>query len=323
MLARVADSLYWMGRYLERAERSARLLEVNLDLALYRVPGQSPLSWRYVPEALRIPDEACDTSDVDAVTRYVVNGDGNSDSILGSIAAARENARQVRDIISTDMWEQLNRLHLRVQQVRASSAWEAAQQPFLRSVQESVQLFRGVTGSSFSHGEGFYFLRVGTFLERSVCLTHVLHPHFQSLDDVASALRFAGDDVAWAGLLRGCAALEGYTRTYSADPRPRTIAEFLLLNAEFPHSLRYSVDAMSSALESIERATGAGSRRGGAIRREVGRLASQLQYTHVDEFLADDPGRYLLDVRRRCSRIHDLVYDVFISYQVQQAVVVS
>jgi uncharacterized alpha-E superfamily protein len=317
MLARVGDSLYWIGRYLERAEHSARLLEVNLDLMLYQTADSVDASWRRLSAVLPVDIGADEAGDPAIVTRNVTHEPGNENSILNSVAAARENARKVREVITNDMWDQLNRLYLRLKPVHVTEIWETPQLGLYRSIREGIHLFQGITDATFVHGEGWAFLRLGRFIERSIATARLLDGHLSELPTEGADEQVSGSDVTWIGLLRSCTALEAYTKAYTADPRPRTIAEFLLLSREFPHSLRYSVDQACAAMSGIEAWTGA--RRANELARAAGRLRAQLEFTDVDDVLGGNADDYLTAIIMQCERIHELLYAHYVSYSIDEA----
>lgn len=247
MLSRVADSLYWMSRYLERAEHTARVLDVNLNQMLDQTPESANRRWERMLAGLRTY-HAADTTDEHTITRDLTFDLANKSSIVGCIAAARENARQVREQISSEMWQQLNQLYLYVQRTSKSRAWRTQPHKFFQAVKEGAHLFQGITDSTMSHDEGWQFIQVGRSLERTGLLTNLLDVHFREADTL--------DHLSWVGLLRSCTAFEAYCRVYTAELKPERIAEFLLLNAQFPHSVHFSVELLQVQLQSIAQITG-------------------------------------------------------------------
>src|SRR5579863_3120617 len=177
MLSRVAESLYWLSRHLERAEHTARLIDVHLNSMLDQVSGDENLRWQRLLRSLRTPPPAGEI-DAYSVARLLTFDEANSSSIVSSIAAARENARQVRERISSEMWEQLNRLFLQVKQTNMEQIWHSEPHKFLNSVKEKIYLFQGITDGTMSHSEGWHFIRVGRFLERTMATAALLDTHF-------------------------------------------------------------------------------------------------------------------------------------------------
>ncbi len=319
MLSRVADSLYWMSRYLERAEHTARLIDVNLNLALDQSPLAGAGRWAALLDSLKLPLEEEDGengADMDAyaVARFLTFDAKNSSSILACVASARENARQVRGQISSEMWEQLNRFYLTVRNADFDNVWQRQPYEFFRSIKEGIHFFQGITDSTMNHGEGWYFIQLGRYIERAVATTTLLDVHYRAyLTAPASSVEETGDYLEWVGLLKSCTAFEAFTKVYTADMmQPDRVAEFLVLNPEFPHSVRFAVDTIQASLQGI--AGAAIARPTGRVNRLAGRLHAALSYSHVDDLMADDIHAYLTDVRQRCADIHNAVFETYIAY---------
>jgi uncharacterized alpha-E superfamily protein len=317
MLSRVAESLYWMSRYLERAEHTARLIDVQLNQMLDQAGGESNLRWRRLLHSLRtLPPQG----DVDAysVTQALTFDASSTSSIASCIAAARENARQVREQISSEMWEQLNRLFLQVKGTSMEQMWFAEPHKFLNSVKEEIYLFQGLTDATMSHSEGWHFIRIGRFLERATATAALLDTHFsvfltEQTEDENEPL----DYLSWIGLLRSCASFEAYCKVYTAVIRPAHIAEFLLLNSEAPRSIRFACAMMQGALQAIAKATNA--RNSGRVERLIGRLRASLDYYQIEEILSGDMHEYLESIQRQCALIHSGLYQAYIAYPIEVA----
>src|SRR5579864_4368096 len=251
MLSRVADSLYWMSRYLERAEHTARLIDVDLQLRLDQSPEAGAGRWGRLLEALQAPVPESGKIDASSLSQILTLDRTNPSSILSCVAAARENLRQVREQCSTEMWEQLNRLYLQVTSTAASEAWLLNSHVFFRAVQEGAHLFQGVTDSTMSHGEGWQYIQLGRFVERTESLARLIRTQFASLSQPLDQTVESEEYFEWVALLKSCAAFEAYCKNYTAEIRPLRVAEFLLLNPEFPHSVRFSVDMVHAALAAL------------------------------------------------------------------------
>src|ERR1700685_1294887 len=251
MLSRVAESLYWMSRYLERAEHTARLLDVGLQLRLDQSPKNSSGRWPRLREASQVPAPEDGQIDAATLTHILTLDRDNSSSILSCVAAARENLRQVREQCSTEMWEQLNRLYLQVNSTTSSEAWLLHSYVFFRAVQDGSHLFHGVTDSTMSHGEGWQYIQLGRYVERTDAIARLIGTYLGRLPYTADQAVESEEYLEWIGLLKSCAAFEAYCKRYTAELRPLRVAEFLLLNPQFPHSVRFSVDKVHCALEAI------------------------------------------------------------------------
>src|SRR5262249_3816630 len=322
MLSRVADSLYWMSRYLERAEHTARLLGVQLNLMLEQHPEASGTRWRRLLGSLNIKKKSVDDSDATQVPRFLSFDAGDNASIVACITAARENARQVREQISSEMCEQLNELYLHVLRARDDQQWQIGRpvEPydFLSAVKQGSHLFQGITDSTMNHGEGWRFIQLGRFLERMGATAVLVHAHFEAFPGNPQREIDAEEYLEWVGLLKSCTAYEAYCKVYSADLRPDRIAEFLLLSADFPRSVRFAAETIQSCLGSIAELTG--TNKAGRANRLAGRLRAALSFDQIDEIIGDDLHRYLDDVRRQGSLIHNAIYQIYVSYPIESAI---
>ena len=269
MLSRVADSLYWMARYLERAEHSARVLSVKLEAMLEQTPEDAAEAWVRVVAALTWPLKEPMAGEPDAVARRLTLDKAEPSSVLNSIRIARDNARQVRELISTEMWAQLNKLYLRINAADVDQDWSAQPAQFLQDMISELTLFAGVTDSTMRHGEGWHFIQLGRYTERAQAVSRLLDLHFGHLpDDVKQELR-TPRYFDWLSLLKQCTAFEAYCKVYTADVVPTKIAEFLIFDPEFPHSIRFATDRIQEELSHV--APGAG----GARRVQAGRAGGR------------------------------------------------
>lgn len=293
MLSRVADSLYWMSRYLERAEHTARLLDVSLNLMLDQSAASNARRWQRLLAALRLPAPKGDTTPY-AITQALTFDLSRTASIVACIASARENAQQVREQISSEMWEQLNQLFLNVRGTTIDKIWDLQPWEFFRSIKDGSHQFQGITDSTMNHGEGWLFIEVGRFIERASSIATLLDAHFSAFQDD----KFAADDyLEWVGLLKSCTAFEAYCKVYTANVRPDRIAEFLLLNDEFPHSICFAVDMLQDSLAEI--ASHTETPKSGRVNRLAGRLRAALSFSQIDEIMASGLHTYLEDIRHQ------------------------
>jgi uncharacterized alpha-E superfamily protein len=318
MLSRVADSLYWMSRYLERAEHTARLIDVDLQLRLDQSPEAGSGRWLRLLEALQIATPESGKIDAVTLTEVLTLDKSNPSSIISCVSAARENLRQVREQCSTEMWEQLNRLYLQVTSTAPSEAWMLHSYVFFRAVQEGAYLFQGVTDSTMSHGEGWHYIQLGRFVERADLLAKLIgnqlsdQPH--PLDQAVESEEY----LEWVGLLKSCAAFEAYCKAYSAELRPLRVVEFLLLNPEFPHSVRFSVDMVHAALSAIGELT---ERKVEEPVRLAGKLRATLRFSQIDEIIASGAIDYVDNIRWQCTQAHTSIHQIYFDYSVESALV--
>jgi len=311
MLSRVADSLYWMSRYLERAEHTARLINVQLDLMLEHGSDPDDRMWARTLHSLGI--ESAEPDREHTVAHLLIRETSSRSSIVACIMAARENARQVREQISSEMWGQLNRLFHEVK--RAGPGEVADARDFLAAIKEGAHLFQGVTDSTMTHGEGWQFIQVGRFLERAVLVSALVGVHFREFQGSLQAP--AAEYLEWIGLLRSCTAFAAYCKAYTADLQPLRIAEFLVLHPHFPHSIRFSADALETALKQI--GGDVSERRSSRVERIAGRLRATLGFGQIDEIMSGGLHAYLDNVRRQCAQVHSALYQTYITYPIEAA----
>jgi len=323
MLSRVADSLYWMSRYLERAEHTARLIDVDFQLRLDQSPEAGSGRWWRLLEVLQAPRPEDGKIDVTTLTHILTLDKNNSSSIISCVAAARENLRQVREQCSTEMWEQLNRLYLQVNSTTASEAWLLHSYVFFRAVREGAHLFQGVTDSTMSHGEGWQYIQLGRFVERTDAVARLIGAYLSrlrysvdhsSIDHSIDQTVESEEYLEWVGLLKSCAAFEAYCKKHTAELRPLRVAEFLLLNPEFPHSVRFSVDKVHAALRAIAELT---ERKAEQPVRLAGRLRATLSFSQIDEVMASGAQAYVQSVRQQCSQAHTAIHQIYFDYPVE------
>ncbi len=218
MLSRVADGLYWMSRYLERAEHSARLVDVELQLWLDQSPDAGAGRWRFLLDALSAGAEKGPVDPTSLVDKLVFSREHPS-SIVSCIAAARENLRQGREQCSSEMWEQLNRLYLEIIGKKPEDGWILNSHRFFWMVEEGAHLFQGITDSTMSHGEGWQYIQLGRYVERADTLAAFIGAHFKRLAQPPDQAVEAAAYLEWIGLLRGCGAFEAYCKVYTAEIR--------------------------------------------------------------------------------------------------------
>src|SRR5271170_1347108 len=196
MLSRVADNLYWMSRYLERAEHTARLVDVELQLWLDQSPEAGAGRWRFLLEALRTPAPSDNVNPASLVNTLVFSR-ANHSSIVSCISIARENLRHVREQCSSEMWEQLNRLYLEVMENQPEDSWILKSHSFFRAVQEGAHLFQGITDSTMSHGEGWHYIQLGRFIERMETVAALVGAYFERLRQPPDQTIDSAEYLAW------------------------------------------------------------------------------------------------------------------------------
>ncbi len=315
MLSRVADHLYWLSRYLERAEHTARLLEISVTLAADRTPeSQSRQGVRILSALQALDAPRAGLVDFALLAVDLAVGD-REESLLACVRHARENARQVREQISVDMWEELNRLYLRLQAAREDRSWQEQPEDLFRDVRHSVYLFKGMTSSTMVRGEGWQYMELARFLERSLNTSMLLDVHLREFHDSLRTGVEATEYVEWLSLLRCCASFDAYVRAHSGSIRPLHVVDFLVLDAQFPRSLRFSADRIEDSLKHLARL--AGRTQPARVERLAGLLRASLQFVQIEDLLHGDLLQTLDHVRRQCRLIHHATYQSYISYQLE------
>lgn len=262
MLSRVADNLFWMARYFERAENTARLIDVNFNLMLDMgsVSNSGTLSEADAPSwnpIVRIASpyhafrSAHAKTTPDSAIEWLAFGEGNPNSILKCIERARENARAIRGAISTEMWEQLNTVYLDWRGADLRRIAREGAHGFFRKVRNNSALFQGITDLTMPRDEAWNWIQIGKHLERADATARLLdvkyHILLPSLDEVGGPI----DNVQWIAVLKSCSAYEAYQRSYVTRITPSRVAEFLVLNATFPRSTRFCFDQVYRGLHDV------------------------------------------------------------------------
>lgn len=329
MLSRVAEDVFWMSRYVERAVAVARLIDVTLSLELDAgvsegadeadlwAPLLGPASMGE-PLSLLLSDDSKKPNARDI--RYHLAFEAESpNSLVSCIRRARSAARGVREAISSEMWEQVNTLYLSLVDPHLMAQAEESPHAFFRRVREGCQFFHGLADCTLAHDETWDFVTLGKFLERADSVSRVvyLQAHLLVLHNLGRA---SGGDptVRWLTVLRSCGSAEAYARYYSLRVEPARVVEFLLLNPHFPQSVRFSLSAAWEALKTIH------DRRSGPDVaspevRALGLLRARLEHAAVDEILEEGLGAYLADVQRRITTVSDHITRIYMRDEPPQA----
>jgi uncharacterized alpha-E superfamily protein len=320
MLCRVAEDVFWMSRYVERAIAVGRLIEVTWHLELD--VGDVDDFW----QPLLIPSthggfgplEDSDAFSRQEVRHYLALDRENPSSLVSCIVHARTAARGVRECISSEMWEQLNTLYLSLVASHQLREAEADPYAFYRRVREGAQYFQGLADSTLAHDELWHFVSLGKYLERADNVARVLNLESHLLHEDQAGIQGGDPLVRWLGVLRSCGSAEAYARYYSLRVEPARVVEFLLLNPVFPQSVRFSVSAAWDALRAIAGAYGSGAEgEQDSAMRSLGRLRSRLRHRAVDEVLEEGLEVYLADVQTRIGVVSEAVTRTYLRQDAQ------
>ena len=321
MLSRVAHSLYWMSRYIERAENVARLLEVNLQFVLdFQGVDDTAHKEHWDSILASSEDQALfatlhDVADSRSVTDFLALDLRNPNSILSCVYSARENARMIRDQISIEMWQTINELFLFLKARDTAEIWAAGPYEFFQEIKRHSHLFQGLTESTYSRNEGWEFIQFGKLIERADKTTRILdvkyHILLPSADDVGGAV----DTAQWQAVLRSASALESYHRFYVHEILPWKVAEFLIFSESFPRSLHYCVTQIDGFLCRI--LAESGTRRRTAAGRAASRLLADLQSLTITDVLEQGLHEFLIEIQKSLDRIGDEVIQTTMFYPVE------
>lgn len=317
MLSRVADALYWVSRYIERAENNARMLDVNLQL----MPDAQMLNnadihqhWEsiiYSLEDTKLFETLYPALTGDAVVDFVSFERRNPNSIYSCFSHARENARTVREQISTEMWEQLNRMFLRFRSGDAERLFRSSSYEFFTWVVEGCQLFNGTTDATMSHDEGWDFIQAGKFLERADRTSRILDIKYHILLPRGERVGGNVDIIQWMAVLKSCSALECYRRHYRDLIAPWKVAEFLIKDQDFPRSIWFCVDRLDQSLHRITGVDRADHLYKVEAERLSGRLLADLSFITIADILQMGLHEYLDTIQLRLGEISDAIYKGF------------
>ena len=225
MLSRVADSIYWMSRYIERAENVARVIDVNLNLML-DLPVGATQQWQPVVDTTgdtKAFKKRYGVANQQNVIRFLTFDPDHSNSIVSCVRAARENARSVREVISSEMWEQINQFYLMITSADASARGVRDPHYFFGSVKMSSQLIAAVTDATMTHGEGWHFSRLGREIERADKTSRILDVKYFLLLPAVADVGTTFDDIQWAAVLRSASAFEMYRKKHGRISPDRVV----------------------------------------------------------------------------------------------------
>jgi len=269
MLSRVADAMFWMGRYLERAEHVARVLEVTRGVLIdidEVDPETAKSQWQGALASLSLPD---------APTEKLLFDQSESTSLVCNISRARENARQVREVISSEMWEQLNQAYWSIHEAHAKGVHESQLSQALTGVVSASFQWDGVVDGTLARDTGWLFLKLGKFAERldGTCRLICVRAEGPPRGGAVSS-----ENVHWLALLRSLCSAEAYKKAHPQRVDRKMVLDFLVFDSSFPRSVRYAADAAADLAKRMAEIHGA---RGKNVERAFGKLASQLEYAEV------------------------------------------
>jgi len=315
MLSRVADSLYWMSRYVERGENVARILDVNLQLMLDLPKLGAEHEKKLWGPVLRSTgdhedfDKHYKAMTAENVIDFLTFNPKNPNSIINCITTARENARHVREQISMEMWEEINRTYLWIKSQTLKKIQKLGLYEFFSEVKNASHLFQGITDGTMTHGEDWDFIQVGKYLERSDMVTRILDANDEIFIHAPSSL-MNGGTLQWSAILRSCSSHDAYRKFYVAQVEPDKVVEFLILNEMFPRSIRYCAGALDLALRRIsgcqeERFTN-------QAEKLSGRLVAELNYSALEDIKTVGMHTYMDELQVKLNAIGEAIFQTYL-----------
>jgi uncharacterized alpha-E superfamily protein len=315
MLSRVADSLYWMSRYAERAENIARILDVNLQLML-DLPKLSPAEMKALWEpVLHSTGDGEDfynhhkEANSETVIEFLTLNPKNPNSIVNCLTTARENARHVREQISLEMWEEINRTYLGMKSQTLKKIVRQGPYEFFTQVKNASHLFQGITDGTMTHGEDWDFIQVGKYLERADMTTRILDANDEIFIKQPAHTQTSGT-LQWSAILRSCSSHDAYRKFYVAQVEPDKVVEFLILNEFFPRSIRFCVQALNDALRRIsgckeEHFTN-------LAEKLAGRLVAELNYSALEDIKTVGMHKYMDELQIKLNAIGEAIFQTYL-----------
>ncbi|MCB1077590.1 MAG: alpha-E domain-containing protein [Verrucomicrobiae bacterium] len=307
MLSRVADSLYWLSRYLERAENLARLVDVNRHDALDFIASEdNDRLWKPLLYATCTENAFAEARKIKAphsseVGGFIMFSQANHDSIRQCIAVARENARMVRDQISEEMWLELNSIHLFMQSSDAEDLWRRQPEALCREVIKFSLLFQGLTDATIVHDEGWQFVQLGKFIERADKTSRILDILTYFTEPERTEL---------ASVLRSCSGFSAFRAEFRGDVTLPNVMAFLLFSQSFPRSVRFCVRRLDGVLHAISGVPiGAFSNE---AERLTGSVLAQLNFSSVDTVWQNGLHDYIDDLQQRLNDIGQRVFETYV-----------
>jgi uncharacterized alpha-E superfamily protein len=303
MLARDADSVYWMARYVERAEHVARILFVNSNLLVDvgdLAPALQDRQWESVLTIFHLPGPLPGEGPLGPrVRQYMTFDRDNPSSIYTCLTRARENARGIREVVSAEVWENLNTLYWAIRNDDAAANLEEGSEEFFRSITTGSLLFQGLIDQTMAHDQRWLFAQLGKYLERITVTCRVIETKFDILRQAEALLESPLRNIHWMAVLRSCCSIEAYRRIHVGDMDPLKVASFLLLEGGFPRSVRYAVHRAHESLARLRAEVNP--RAIDDAERILGRLDTQLEYAELGEILDEGLPAYLQRIQARAS----------------------
>ena len=325
MLSRSAQGLYWIGRYLERVQHGCRLIADQFETMKDRPVDEIDKSWRRLYLGLQrapvggellsnLDDEQFMLVDAFTLADDLTFEPGNPDSIRNSLANARENARQVRNVVDEDLWSCLNLAFLEIRDIEIVDIWRDRPNEFYRRTEDAVRTFFGIADGAMYRDDSWHFLQLGRFVERAQLLAGLIHAQL-SVYPAGGPRADRVSDPDWLSLLRICAARDAYGRLHSLQFEPAAVVDFLVADPLLSHSIRYVLARICEALDAVSGHRPLAVEAG----RRAGRLAALIDYDWPNRDPGNDSANRatLREIGDSCRRLHDDIDAAYFSYGIE------
>jgi uncharacterized alpha-E superfamily protein len=311
MISRVAEHCFWMARYLERAENTARTLEVNATYLLdFVVPFEQ--QWRPLLIISGIHDLPGEP-DGEAVQNHLTWEPSNPASIVSSLAAARENARIIREVVSADMWERINYYHLWMNSPAARELYHGSRTEFYCQIKRINQLVHGITEGTMSHGEPWEFYLLGKYVERACQTARILDVKYHILLPTPDHVGTPVDNAHWMAILTSCSGYEPFHKRRPGGDLGQSVAEFLVLDPQFPRSVRYCLSRCRRAAHAISGRHPA--HPGDDVEHALDALARWLNLIKIDDLVSAGLHEELTRVIDSIHQVGDLIHRTYFDFR--------
>lgn len=315
MLSRVAESLYWMSRYIERAEDTTRILNVNFHTLIETPEVASESGWQALVTITgdqELYGTLYKTFTARNVIEFLLWHPENPNAVTTCITQARENARGVREQISVEMWEHINRLYFLIREVNRKAILRGPHE-FFRQVRDGSQAFQGIADATMIHGQPYEFIQLGKYLERADKTVRILDVKYAAINHLPEGSSDAS--LQLVAMLKSCSAFEPFRKTYAAQILASRVAEYLLLNRAFPRAVFFSLEQCRQSLEAIA-ADPQHPKAVSSPQRLIGRLCAELNYLDIQEVFGPSMDPYLNQLLKRINSVDEEIAKAYFNTQV-------
>lgn len=324
MLSRVAESMFWMSRYIERAENIARYLDVSFHLRLDISKMSSESGRTYWEQLVHVAGNADQYAKLygnefapDKVTEYLVFNRDNPISVASSVSFARENARSIIESISSEMWEQVNSLYHYVNNAKGQQ-FTGDPYNFYKEIKRGSHLFHGITDGTMLRTEGWEFVQVGKYIERAINTALLLDSQYSILLSTADGISQSSVEMLqWVGVLKSCSAFEAFCKVHLTKIDPDTVVRFLVFDRTFPRSIYFAVSAAEASLWNVSGSSR--HRYANSADRLIGKIAAELSYGTMDDIHDVGLHGYLTLLQERLGSVANQIHRIYFAYHIPDA----